>query len=967
MNMREIVAALLLLCATNVQAFQARPVANLRFDGRITGNGEVLPGSNVAHIPAKAASDGTNFLLLLSDGHVYAQSAGATHARGPQRLIGRGAAVDLIWTGDHYLAAWDDGGKLLVAPLSRDGTPLAAPRVAGQGSRLRLAANQDSALAFAATGFELSVQPLDVNGLPTGSPVAHVLPSPSHGTEFTAAAPVPGGFALVTAATGTWMMRFHADGTAMPGPPLQLDPAADAPPAIASDGTDTLVLLTGVSADFRNELRSVVVSAAGAITGKHAISSDGDWIAAKGLVWDGTQYTAAINILWDDMRWIGSPALLHLDRSGQRTSDIHEIELTSSHRQAYALATNGHDLIVPAGPECVVANAVSLQTTAVFPIGRTLTAQDLLRIAAGRDGYVAAWRERSESSITIRATRISPWGDYQDGDGVVLQTHPSSAPVAVDLAVDAYGPRPLVVWSANGTIFGRFLPGTKTFAIAAGDEVVVRWDGTRHVVLFTDGSLKTTTISPTGVVGPASAVIAATSDTMYQEPQLALVAGHLFAFAVKHVYACGGGPPNGTCETFTILGRRLDSDAAPFVIAGHTAAGLAVAESPSQALVSWMDTDVRGAFVSGDGAIGTSFPIDVGVPQSAAFDGTNFVLAGEDAYERLMLARISPAGAVGPIETVPVDDDETMHAPVVAANATFAPLIVFRHRHPAYDWIARGSMFFLADRDAATPPNAPVLFCATKNSDDTITARWQRVIGVLGYSIELQLSDGTFRAIGVAPAYETSARVSLAGLDGDAIRVRAWNAAGLSAGSSVGTSVPLPAATLRASQRTCANTPATITIFLTGSAPFTVTWDDGVVQTNLQGSSATRTVQVAEDRTFTILSVADASCGVNTAPESIRIDVDPQPVIDDQTHAVTVTPNQTAKLTVSASDASQYSWFEGTRGDTSHPVGRSSATFTTPPLTRSTRYWVRVSNRCGSTDSETISVGVSAKRRAARR
>ena len=177
----------------------------------------------------------------------------------------------------------------------------------------------------------------------------------------------------------------------------------------------------------------------------------------------------------------------------------------------------------------------------------------------------------------------------------------------------------------------------------------------------------------------------------------------------------------------------------------------------------------------------------------------------------------------------------------------------------------------------------------------------------------------------------------------------------------------MPAATLRASQRACANTPATITVFLAGTAPFTVQWADGVVQTNLPTSTATRTVQVAEDTTFTIVSVQDSSCGVNETPESIRIDVDPQPAIEDQTRALTVTANQAATLTVSASDASQYAWFEGARGDTSHPVGKSSATFTTPPLTRSTGYWVRVSNRCGNTDSDTINVSVSAKRRAARR
>jgi poly(beta-D-mannuronate) lyase len=54
-----------------------------------------------------------------------------------------------------------------------------------------------------------------------------------------------------------------------------------------------------------------------------------------------------------------------------------------------------------------------------------------------------------------------------------------------------------------------------------------------------------------------------------------------------------------------------------------------------------------------------------------------------------------------------------------------------------------------------------------------------------------------------------------------------------------------------------------------------------------------------------------------------------------------------------------YQWYEGTSGDTGTPVsGATSSTFTTPLLSATTTYWVRVSNANGSDDSVTATVEV---------
>jgi hypothetical protein len=76
---------------------------------------------------------------------------------------------------------------------------------------------------------------------------------------------------------------------------------------------------------------------------------------------------------------------------------------------------------------------------------------------------------------------------------------------------------------------------------------------------------------------------------------------------------------------------------------------------------------------------------------------------------------------------------------------------------------------------------------------------------------------------------------------------------------------------------------------------------------------------------------------------------------------------QTTTLSVMTStQGTRFTWYEGTRGDTSHPVGRNASTFTTPPATRTMQYWVRLTTACGSIDSGGMTVALNGRRRAVR-
>ena len=85
------------------------------------------------------------------------------------------------------------------------------------------------------------------------------------------------------------------------------------------------------------------------------------------------------------------------------------------------------------------------------------------------------------------------------------------------------------------------------------------------------------------------------------------------------------------------------------------------------------------------------------------------------------------------------------------------------------------------------------------------------------------------------------------------------------------------------------------------------------------------------------------------------------PTIITQPSGQTITSGAKAALSVTASGnpAPTYQWYVGLQGNVSTPVsGATTNTFTTPPLTLSTGYWVRATNSQGTADSATATIHV---------
>jgi hypothetical protein len=135
----------------------------------------------------------------------------------------------------------------------------------------------------------------------------------------------------------------------------------------------------------------------------------------------------------------------------------------------------------------------------------------------------------------------------------------------------------------------------------------------------------------------------------------------------------------------------------------------------------------------------------------------------------------------------------------------------------------------------------------------------------------------------------------------------------------------------------------TITSSTIGAGPATVTYS---VAANA-GATRTGTLTIAGKTLTVTQSAAPPPC----VP----------PAITRQPQGVTIRSGETATLSVEATGSTplSFQWYQVLDGSALSPIpGAQSATYTTPPLTRTTSYKVAVNNTCGSLHSSTATVTV---------
>lgn len=183
------------------------------------------------------------------------------------------------------------------------------------------------------------------------------------------------------------------------------------------------------------------------------------------------------------------------------------------------------------------------------------------------------------------------------------------------------------------------------------------------------------------------------------------------------------------------------------------------------------------------------------------------------------------------------------------------------------------------------------------------------------------------------------------------------------------TTVPVggPRALVDTHATVCPGSDVTIPVTLQGTPPFSIHWSDGLTQSNINSTSASRSVIATESRTYAITSVTDANCSGSASGEAV-ITVQTSPSITQQPASSTIPPESSVRLEVGTSgDVQRYDWYEGTSGDRRHLVAAGpSDSYTTPPLTSSTSYWVEAISPCGDVQSGTAYITVNPRRRAMR-
>lgn len=171
------------------------------------------------------------------------------------------------------------------------------------------------------------------------------------------------------------------------------------------------------------------------------------------------------------------------------------------------------------------------------------------------------------------------------------------------------------------------------------------------------------------------------------------------------------------------------------------------------------------------------------------------------------------------------------------------------------------------------------------------------------------------------------------------------------------------------------NSSGTFTLTLTSVNGFTgtITLDANGFPPGTSGFSPTGPVSLAANGTKTVTSTvtpntsafgtyqvtfsADSGSLHHEAKVNLTVSPCTAPSITFQPLSQTLTSGLTVTLYVTASGATSYQWYRGNSGDTSNPVsGATSSSYTTPALTTTTSYWVRVSNSCGFTNSNTATI-----------
>lgn len=162
---------------------------------------------------------------------------------------------------------------------------------------------------------------------------------------------------------------------------------------------------------------------------------------------------------------------------------------------------------------------------------------------------------------------------------------------------------------------------------------------------------------------------------------------------------------------------------------------------------------------------------------------------------------------------------------------------------------------------------------------------------------------------------------------------------------------------------TLVGAPATFSVIAVGPGVLTYRWIKYPNALSTAGTpvpgATTETLAFPQAQTSDIGTYAvEVSNGSQTVlSQRVDLSVVAPLVLLAQTPRAVSLNGQSVTLSVTPNGRAAFQWYVGESGDTRHPIsGAVNAQYTTPTLTESTSYWVRVMSPFGSLDSRTIPV-----------
>ncbi|NBV13584.1 MAG: T9SS C-terminal target domain-containing protein [Sphingobacteriia bacterium] len=186
--------------------------------------------------------------------------------------------------------------------------------------------------------------------------------------------------------------------------------------------------------------------------------------------------------------------------------------------------------------------------------------------------------------------------------------------------------------------------------------------------------------------------------------------------------------------------------------------------------------------------------------------------------------------------------------------------------------------------------------------------------------------------------------------------------AGTAAGSQIISVNPLPTAAISGTQTLCAGNSGVLTFTLTGSAPWNVTYSDGITPTTLSSLIATPytlTVTPSVSRTYTITQVSDAFCS-GTGSGSALLNVLPLPTATiSGSQSICLGSSGSLSVQFTGGNPWQMTWSDGTTPTVVTGITQSPYVWQVTPTVSTTYSIQQVSNFCGSgTFSGSVSMNV---------